>query len=120
LAISLVLGACWLTACASQAERQAKQERERQEEADPMALRRLLGQPLDVAVGILGYPSDQREVLGDKVYTWRTNAGVFNAPCQIELGVRDGVIRHFDWTGGWGGCSIYQNELLRANGLPDK
>lgn len=70
-------------------------------------LKRLIGQPLAVAVQKLGYPSDKGTVIGsDTVYVWE------NSGCTIKAGVgADSLISHADFDGDRSDCKQYRDIL---------
>jgi hypothetical protein len=85
----------------------------------------LLGQPIQAAIDRLGYPSEQRQILGDTVYVWSNQPGsvayvsgnvAFASPlwCEIQIGTNpDGTIKRWQSRGNNGGCMAYANALSR-------
>jgi hypothetical protein len=106
-------------------------------------LPRLMGRDIHEAINVLGYPSDQRVIAGDTVYTWSTGATVpfpvtnystttgingapfqmttatpgfvpMSLPCQIQLATNgEGRIINWRWQGNLGGCDPYAQALRR-------
>jgi hypothetical protein len=77
---------------------------------------RLQGRSIDEAISALGYPASERQMAGERVYTWAYGgtaiAGGFNGlavagvlHCEIQAGTNaGGVILHVSWSGNVGGC----------------
>lgn len=72
------------------------------------------GQPVDVAVKKLGFPNDERTIMGKKVYVWFTSRFGTNRrlTCEVRLIVdAKDVVRDFDWDGNNGACEYYAGLL---------
>jgi hypothetical protein len=86
----------------------------------PEKLQPLKGQNIRVAIERLGYPTEQREVLGDTVYTWSTLGPVVansfmvgQLYCVIEVGTDSaGTIKEAHFHGN-AGCGPYARALSR-------
>jgi hypothetical protein len=95
-------------------------------------LKDLTGKDVSYAVQRLGYPSQEREMFGSKIYTWGTQSTGFasmplmnaygttagympmsvNYQCKIEI-ITDasGKIQSWQYEGNPGGCSRYASAL---------
>jgi hypothetical protein len=87
----------------------------------------LHGHNIRDAINVLGYPTSQGAMAGDRVYTWDTQgplvAGAFPVGnstfafagvlyCRITLGTdSEGTIVHEEWQGNNGGCMQWSRRL---------
>lgn len=87
-------------------------------------LQKLVGMPVDVLVSDWGYPSAQREIMGQTLYIWSNDGGVVAVPlygggafagrltCTIEVAVNDDkIITHYQWNGNNGGCAAFARRI---------
>lgn len=95
-------------------------------------LKDLTGKNVSYAVQRLGYPSQEREMFGNKIYTWGTQSTGFasmplmnaqgytagyvpmnvNYQCKIEIiSDMEGTIQSWQYEGNPGGCSRWANAL---------
>jgi|GEM_PF-3192580 len=67
------------------------------------------GQDIDTVVAKLGYPTEQREMLGRTIYTWKTGnpsgQGLGGFFCNLDIVVdQSNRIDRGSWQGNNGGC----------------
>jgi hypothetical protein len=83
---------------------------------------RFAGLPVQSAVTVLGYPTGERVVMGDRVYYWESVSEVpgigegpnFRIWCRIEIGTApDGTIKNTHYDGNAGGCAKYATVLTQ-------
>jgi len=87
-------------------------------------LQQVVGQPIDVLVNDWGYPSEQREIMGQTLYVWTNDNGVMAMPtygggayaarltCTIQVAVNDkNIITSYQWSGNNGGCGSFANRI---------
>jgi hypothetical protein len=95
-------------------------------------LQGLVGQPIDSAVAVLGYPDDKREIVNRRIYIWaRQGNGVVmpvvvpggwfavsgQGVCVIQLAVVRNTntnieyISGYQWNGNNMGCRGYANQV---------
>lgn len=87
-------------------------------------LQKAIGQPIDVLVDAWGYPSSQREMMGQTLYTWSNDGGAMAVPmygggvfaarlqCQVEVAVNSQrIITRYQWSGNNGGCAPLARRL---------
>lgn len=87
-------------------------------------LKKSMGMPIDVLVAGWGYPSDEREIMGHKMYIWSNNGGVMAVPvygggvyanslnCTVQIVVDDNkMITGYQWSGNNGGCATFANRI---------
>jgi len=74
----------------------------------------MVGQPVEVAIAKLGYPTDE-QVPGWKVYIWRTGQLIegTSVGCKIRAIIEGSVIATWDFEGSQQGCSSYAWKLRR-------
>lgn len=71
--------------------------------------REMRGRPIQDAIARYGYPTDQREIAGDTVYSWRTDYGALQVvPCTLRLVVgTDGKVKHSEVAGSDNACANF-------------
>ncbi len=80
----------------------------------PTRMGAMIGQRASIAIAKLGYPTDQREIAGQKVYIWSTNRYVNGTSfgCTIRVIVdSDEIIKSSDAEGSEGGCAQFALQL---------
>jgi hypothetical protein len=73
----------------------------------------LKGQPISVAIAKLGIPNDEREIAGQKVFTWYTSTfdeGT-QLQCKIRVMMAGDVIGTYEFEGNNGMCARYAAKL---------
>jgi hypothetical protein len=73
----------------------------------------LKGQPISAAIAKLGIPNDEREIAGQKVYTWYSSTfdeGT-QLQCKIRVMMAGPVIDKYDFEGNNGMCARYAARL---------
>jgi hypothetical protein len=73
----------------------------------------LQGQPISAAIAKLGIPNDEREIAGQKVYTWYSSTfdeGT-QLQCKIRVMMAGDVIGSYEFEGNNGMCYRYANKL---------
>lgn len=69
----------------------------------------LKGQPVEVAFDKLGYPQNEKEIAGRKVYYWTENSD-----CTFNIvATPDGRVDKWSGVGSPAGCSLYLKGLSR-------
>lgn len=87
-------------------------------------LQKVIGEPVDVLVGVWGYPADQREMMGHTLYVWTNDAGAVAVPlygggafaarlqCQVQVAVdSQRIVTSYQWSGNNGGCAAFASRL---------
>ena len=78
----------------------------------------LAGQPINAAIDKLGFPTEQTEIAGRKVYIWSSRSFVEGTSyeCKIRAIVDDhDTIINWDFEGNEGGCQRYAARLWRSS-----
>jgi hypothetical protein len=73
----------------------------------------LQGQPISAAIAKLGIPNDEREIAGQKVYTWYSSTfdeGT-QLQCKIRVMMAGDVIGSYEFDGNNNMCMRYANKL---------
>jgi len=82
-----------------------------------LALPKLRGQSINVAINYLGIPDREYEIAGNKVYEWTTSGPNPFAPtaphlgCSIKASTVDGLVQRFNYNGSNGTCQVYADRL---------
>jgi hypothetical protein len=76
------------------------------------ALKPYQGQNVGVIVSKLGYPNDERPMLGHSIYTWRSGNPYYGGFCDLNVVVgKDERIVSASWNGNIAGCANFTSRL---------
>ena len=80
-----------------------------------------VGKPMEVIMGRIGPPDDERSIAGKHVFTWSVShmtainlsGGMIDANCRIQITVSgpDNLVQGFSWYGNPAGCRSYNTSL---------
>lgn len=79
-------------------------------------LPKFVGQPVKVATGRLGFPNDEKIIMNQKVYVWRTSmlSETRRLYCEIRLIVDSkDIVQDYDFDGSVGACRYFDRMLAR-------
>lgn len=82
-----------------------------------VALPKLHGKTINVAINYLGIPAREYSIAGNKVYEWTTvgpnpfSPASQNLSCTIKLSTSNDVVRGYDYDGSNGTCQVYADRL---------
>lgn len=87
-------------------------------------LKNLMGAPVSTLVSAWGYPENEREIMGHKIYIWSNDGGVMAVPlygggafaarlnCTVQVSVDShDVITSYQWNGNNGGCANFARRI---------